>query len=400
MSSLIYLDNSTTTRPSEKVISAMMPYWTNYWGVPTTPHQKGQELYPYLNEFYKTLYAFIGAKEEDQVILTSSGAEAVNHVISSVHRDVTLSTGKNQFLTSKSDEAPAIMAITHLEPFSCVGKMIEINSQGIVTPEAVADALSPRTALVSLSWANGLTGVIQPVAEIANLCRQRGVRFHLDATHVIGKLFYELEEIAPDYLTFNGDQIHGPRGTGILYVKQGIRCSPFIFGSADQGGMRSGGLNMSGLAGLAMAAKEALDSRDLLCTETARFRNQLERGILNGFPKAKICFKEQERLPHCTTLIFPGIANEALLFALNRKGFCASIGGGNFQQLALMLVFSGIAEELAHCAISFSLSRYTTEQEVDRAISIILESVTMLSRLSEELFKVADDCNKEKIKND
>lgn len=386
MTTQIYLDNSSAARPSEKVISAMMPYWTTHWGIPATPHQKGQELYPSLAEFYKELYAFIGAKEGDQVILTSGGAEAVNHVITSVHRDVTLSTGKNQFLTSKVDEASAIMAISHLEPFGCVGKMIEVNSQGIVTPQAVADCLSPRTALLSLSWANGLTGVVQPIAEIAQLCRERGVRLHLEATHVMGKLFYELEEIGPDYLTFNGDQLHGPKGTGILYIKQGIRCSPFLFGSADQGGMRAGGLNMPGLAGLAVAAQESLDSRDLLCTETARLRNQFEQGILKGFPQAKICFKEQERLPHCTTLLFPGIANEALLFLLNRRGVCASIGGGNFQQLGLMLSFSGIEETLAHSAVSFSLSRYTTEEEIDRAIAMIVESAHMLARLSETIF--------------
>lgn len=387
MASLLYLDNNTTTRPSEKVTSAMLPYMTQHWGLPITPHQKGQELYPSLTEFYQKLYAFLGANENDQVILTSSGAEAVNHVVSSVYRDVTLSTGKNQFLTSKADEAPAIMAISHLEPFNCVGKMIEVNSHGIVTAQALADSLSPRTALLSLSWANGLTGVIQPVSEIAELCRQRGVLLHLEATHVVGKLFYELKEINPDFLTFNGDQLHGPKGTGILYIRQGVRCSPFIFGSAEQGGMRGGGFNMPALAGLSMAAHEALDSRDLLCTETARLRNQLEQGIVKGFPQAKICFKEEERLPHCTAILFPGIANEALLFALSRRGLCASIGGGNFQQLALVLAFSGIEEKLAHSALSFSLSRYTTEEEIDRSISIIVESANMLSRLSEEFSK-------------
>lgn len=391
MTSLIYLDNSTTTRPSEKVISAMMPYWTTHWGIPTTPHKKGQELYPFLTEFYKNIYSFIGAKENDQIILTSSGAEAVNHVIFSTYREITLPTGKNQFLTSKVDEAAAIMAIAHLEPLGCIGKMIDANSKGLITSQSLADCLSPRTALVSLSWANGLTGVVQPVAEIADLCRQRNILLHLDATHMMGKFFYELEEINPDYLTINGDQLHGPKGTGILYIRQGVPCSPFIFGSADQAGMRAGNLNMPGLAGLAMATREALDSRDLLCTETARLRNQLERGISKGFPKAKICFQEQERLPHCTTLLFPGIANEALLFILNRRGICASIGGGNFQQLSLMLASSGIEANLAQTAISFSLSRYTTEDEIDRAISIIVESAQCLSRLSEDIFQKEND---------
>lgn len=385
MTSLIYLDNSTTSRPSEKAISAMMPFLTTYWGIPSTPHQKGQELYPFLTDYYKSLYAFIGAKEGDQVIMTSSGAEAVNHVIFSAYRDITLSTGKNQFLTSKNDEASSIMAIGRLEPFGCSGKMIDVNRQGIVTAKALADSLSPRTALVSLSWANGLTGVIQPLAEIADLCHQRGIRLHLDATHVLGKLFYELEDIGADYLTFNGDQLHAPKGSGVLYVKEGISCSPFIFGSVDQGGMRAGGVNMPMLAGLVTAAKEALDSRDLLCTEIARLRNWLEQGILKGFPQAQVCFKDQERLPHCTTIIFPGIANEALLFALNRRGVCASIGGGNFQQLAFLLAASGIEENLAHSAISFSLSRYTTEDEIDRAVSIVVDSAQTLARFSEHI---------------
>jgi len=387
MASLIYLDNSTAAKPSEKAISVMMPYLTTYWGIPSTPHQKGQELYPALAEFYQILYSFIGAKEEDQLILTSSGTEAVNHVISSAYRDITLATGKNHFLTSKTDEASSMMAISRLEPFGCSGKMIDVNAEGIVTPEAVADSLSPRTALVSLSWANGLTGVVQPVAEIARLCRQRGVRLHLDATHVLGKLLIDLEEASPDFVTFNGDQLHAPKGTGVLYVRQGVPCSPFLFGSADQGGMRAGGLNMAGLAALACAAREALDSRDLICTETARLRDQLERGIMKGFPHAKVCFKEQERLPHCTAMLFPGIANEALLFALNRKGICASIGGGNFQQLALMLAASGVEETVAHSAVAFSLSRYTTEAEIDRAVAAIAESAHQLAGLSSHLLQ-------------
>ena len=393
MTAPIYLDNSTIAKPSEKAISAMMPFLTTYWGIPSAPHQKGQELYPYLADFYKTLYAFIGANDADRIIITSSGTEAVNHVISSAYRDITLATGKNQFLTSKTDEASSIMAVSHLEPFGCIGKMIEVNGEGIVTPEAVADSLCPRTALLSLSWANGMTGVIQPVAEIAELCRRRGVRLHLDATHVLGKLLIELESIAPDYVTFNGDQLHAPKGTGVLYVKQGVSCSPLLFGSSDQGGMRGGGLNMAGFAALACAAQEALDARDLICTETARLRNQLEGGIMKGFPSAKICFKEQERLPHCTSILFPGIVNEALLFALNRKKVFANIGGGNFQQLALVLIASGFEESLAHSAISFSLSRYTSEDEIDRAVKIIVEAAHQLTLLSEHLLPMQGTAN-------
>lgn len=391
MAKLIYLDNSTTSKPSEKAISAMMPYLTTYWGIPSAPHLKGQELYPAIGEFYQSLYDFLGASSEDRLIFTSSGTEAVNHVISSTYRDITLSTGKNHFLTAKTDEASSMMAIARLEPFGCTGKMIEVNAQGIVTPEALADSLSPRTALVSLSWGNGMTGAIQPVAEIGDLCKQRGIRFHLDATHILGKLFFDLEEVGADFITFNGDQIHAPKGTGLLYVKEGIPFSPYIFGSADQGGMRGGGVNMAGLAALAAATHEALEARDFICTETARLRNQLEQTILNGFPPARICFHNQERLPHCTTILFPGIINEAFLFALNRKGVCASIGGGNFQQLALLLNAIGMDEILARSAVSFSLSRYTTEEEIERAAAIIIETANQLALISATLFPYNGD---------
>lgn len=384
----IYLDNSTTARPSQRAISRMMPFFTDMWGTPSAPHQKGQELYPALADSFRSLYTFLGAKESDQFVFTSSGAEAVNHVISAVYRDVTLPTGKNQFLTSAVDEAPAILAAGRLDQLGCISKMIEVNAQGLTTAETLASAFSPRTALVSLSWANGLTGVIQPLAEIVTLCQQRGILLHLDATHVLGKLFYELEDIEADFITFNGDQLHAPKGTGGLYIKQGVRCSPLIVGGSDQAGQRAGSFNMPGLVGLAAAAQEALEHRDYLGTEIARLRDKLESGILAAIPQAVIFFRDQERLPHCSAMGFPGIANEALLFSLNRKGIYASMGGGNFQQLGLLLASCKIEESLAHSAISFSLSRYTTEEEIDRAIPLIAEAVQSLLKMSKIIRKV------------
>ncbi len=379
---MVYLDNSTTAPPSERSIQAMLPYLTTHWGNPIAPHQRGQDLYPSIENFFRILYRSLGADEADHVILTSSGAEAVNHAVCAAMRDVTLQTGKNHFLTSSADEAAAALATMHLEPFGCTAKTIEVNREGIVTIEALTEALSPRTALLSLSWANGLTGTVQPVVEIAQLCRKRGVRLHLDATHVFGKLEIDLEAIKPDYLSLNGEQLHGPRGSGILYARRGASLSPFIFGSTDQGGLRSGCLNMAALAGLAAAAEEAIDHLDFICTETARLRNKLERGILKRVPGASVCFARQERLPHCTTILFPGVVNEALLFLLNRAGICASVGGGAFQQLQLLLRSCGVDPVLAQSALSFGLSRYTTEEEIDRAIQSTAACAISLQQLS------------------
>lgn len=381
----IYLDNNMATRPSIQTITKMMPFYTDHWGNPSSPHQMGQELFPALTEAYKSIYKMLGARESDGFVFTSSGAEAINQVFLSSYFDITRATGKNQYITANIEEAPILMSISRLELLGCTGKMVDANRKGVITAEAIEKVITPRTALVSLSWANGLTGVIQPVAEIAKLCQDKGIPLHLDATHVLGKLFFELNEINPAFITFNGDQIYGPKGTGGLYVKEGVKCSPLLVGGIEQGGHRAGSYNVPGLIGLGNAALETIECRDLICTEVARLRNHLEEGILEGYPEAQVMFKEEERLPHCTAIAFPGIANEALLYALNRKGVYASIGGGSFQQIALVLTGSGVDGIMAQGAISFSLSRETNEDEIDRAIAIIVETAKKLRKLSKDL---------------
>lgn len=378
----LYLDHATTTRPSEQALGRMLPFFTDQWGSPAAPHRMGQRLYPAIEEGYRALYSMLGASESATMILTSSGAEAINQVIQGIYLDVTRPTGRNQFITSVTDEAPMILAIGRLEQLGCVGKMAEVSAEGRVTVQSVADALSPRTALVSMSWANGLTGVIHPVAEIADLCHDRGVRLHLDATHLLGKLFIRLEDIGADFISFNGEQLHGPKGTGALYIREGLKLSPLIVGGSAQGGLRAGDLNVPALVGLGVACRESMEARDFMCTEVARLRNKLEEGILTGYPEARVFYRDQERLPHISAIAFPGVVNEALLFALNRQGLCCSMGGGLFQQIGLVLAAAGIPQPLAQCALSFGLSRATTEDEIDRAVALITSTAHKLRKMS------------------
>lgn len=381
----IYLDNSTTTKPSEKAVGSMFQFFTDLWGVPSAPHMMGQELFPPLEESYRSIYKLLGAGENDSFVFTSSGAESVNNVFLSSYFDVTLPTGKNHYITASTDEAPALMSVGRLEQMHCVGKMVDVTKDGLITTEAVAEAVTPRTALISLSWANGLTGIVHPVAEIRKICKQRGILFHLDATHVLGKLFFELEDISPDFITFNGDNFHAPKGTGGLYIKNGVKCSPLIIGGLEQAGHRAGNVNIPACVAFGQAARETLEARDYMCTEIARLRDKLEKGILDNVPDTVAFFQNQERLPNITTIAFPRIANEAMLFALNKKQVYASIGGGSFQQIGLILIASGIPEVLAHTALSFSLSRETTEDEIDRTIAIVTECAHKLRKLSTHL---------------
>jgi cysteine desulfurase len=263
--------------------------------------------------------------------------------------------------------------------------MVNSNKAGQVTAQAISEAITPRTALVSLSWGNGLTGVVNPVGDIAKLCKERGIRFHLDATHVIGKLYFEQDEIGAHYITFNGDHLHAPKGTGGLFIQAGTKCSPLIVGGIEQTGFRAGSFDIPGFIALGQAAKEAKENRDLLCTEVARLRDKLEMGIVAGYPDAVPFYADQERLPNCTTIAFPGIANEAMLYALNRKGVYACIGGGSYQQIGLILMGAGVEEVLAQTAVSFSLSRETHEEEIERSIEIVVETAKKLRKLSKKL---------------
>lgn len=378
----IYLDNSMTTRPSDKAVSRMLPFLTDMWGTTAAPHQLGQELFPAIEESYKSIYELLNAKEKDNFVFTSSGSEAVNHVFLSTYLDVTDPTGKNQYVTSNIDEAPALMSISRLEQLGCVGKMAHVDVSGKVSPQIVSETFTPRTALVSLSWANGMTGVINPVTDIARLCQERGIAFHLDATHVLGKIFFELNDIQPTFMTFNGDHLHAPKGTGGLYIKEAVKCSPFILGGLEQAGYRAGNVNVPALVALGHAAQETLEARDLLCTEVARLRHKLEEGILQNVPDTQVFFRDSERLPNVTVVAFRGIPNELMLYTLNKKGVYASIGGGSFQQIGLILHASGIDPKLANTALSFSLSRETTEDEIDRAIQIIADSAKRLRKIS------------------
>lgn len=385
MAHRIYLDNSTTTQPAEGIYESMRPYFTDLWGIPSAPHEMGQELLMALDTAYGYLYKLLGASDAATVLFTSSGTEAANHVLMCTYLDKSRETGHNHFITSNVDEAPTIMGIGRLEHLGCVGTMVQPDHKGQVSAQAVRDAITPRTALVSLSWACGLTGIINPVEEIAAVCRERGIPLHLEASHILGKIYFDLDSVGADFISFNGANIHGPKGTGALYIKEGVRLSPFLLGGSEQAGLRAGEINLPGLIGLGEAAREMKESEDLSTMETARLRDKLERGIHAHVPDSVIFFRDSDRLPNVTSFGFPGVTSDALLYQLNRRRLFAGFGGGIFQRIGLLLEARGIEPPLSHTGISFSLSRYTTDEEVDLAIEIIAESVNQLKKLSSQI---------------
>lgn len=387
----LYFDYHTTAPPSLQTLELIEPFLKERWGIPAAPHRRGQELLPAMERAYQQIYSLLGARDADQVILTSSGAEAINHLLFSTYMRTTRMGGRNHYLAPITDEAPIILGQERLEELGCESDLVPVNAQGMITPEALADALKPRTALFSLSWANGMTGVVQPVLELSDLCRDRGVLFHLDASHVLGKVAFDLDEIAPDFVTFHGDLLHGPVGTGCLWARSGLPLVPLITGGGDQGNLRAGSVSLPLLVGLGAAAEESQHHRDHMCMEVARLRSSLEEKLMAALPGVHPLFTEVERLPHTSCLFIPGVSADALLFALNQVNVQISFGGGAYQQLTLQLKAMGFDHPMVDSVISLTLSRDTTEEEIDELVLRMTKQVRQLQKLSAHLSNPGDD---------
>ncbi|MCB1084990.1 MAG: aminotransferase class V-fold PLP-dependent enzyme [Chlamydiia bacterium] len=376
----IYLDNGTLKRPSDHLLNQMVPFLKRHWPSITAPYLKGKEPFTSIERSLCDLRAFVGAGDLDAFHFCSSGSQAAAEVFQSFAFDHVTQTGKNHFLTSKIESAPILLQKERLEKIGIYAQDIPLNEQGQVTPEALREAITPKTGLIALSWANPLTGVIHPIWDLAECAKEHDILFYVDASAALGSLYFKFEELPLDFLSFDGPLLHGPKGSGGLFVRRGVDFSP----SAPVG-MEGADLNLAALVGLGIAVEEMSASFDHLSLETARLTDKLEQGIALALPEIKILFKEAERLPTTTAIVFPGASAELLAFHLREQGVHASFGGGNEQKLEPLLTSSGIDPFDAKCALSFSLSRMTTEEEIDRAIAVIVDCAQRCQTFSREL---------------
>jgi cysteine desulfurase len=379
----IYLDAITTTRPSEQALSASWPFFSTFYGSSSSPHQMGQDLKEPIAQAEKALFDLFPFSKDFCFVFTSSGAEAISQVIFSVLRGICRKIGKNHFTIRSIDEAPAILACTHLEEEGCFLKFATSAPCGFCPITSFEESISPRTALISVCGASALTGVVQPLEELANLCKRRDILLHVDATHLIGR--WPLDEIATcaDYITFNGEQFHAPKGTGGLFARKKCPLFPIIFGEEELHRFRGGPLNVASLIALGQAACEAKLLQDLYGSEVARLKLFFEELLIESYPEAIVLFSKEARLPHCSSIVFPGIESELLAFALHRKGVYACIGGGTFQKIEKVLQGACESPLFAKCALSFSLTKDTREDEIERAVQIIATTCKKLRKLSQ-----------------
>lgn len=316
-----------------------------------------------INQSLEKIYELIGADNSFHFELTSGGAEAVSQVLYNAH--FSHPNHKVRIATTPCAEAPVQLTV------DCIAERVDLllSPNGQVSLEALQKVLEEDVDLVSLSWANGLTGVIHPIEEIAKLCQEKGVFLHVDVSHALGRLFFRLRDLPIDYVSFEGPL----KGTGGLLVKESAPFKPLILGKEP--------IESSLMKAFAEAFQERFAQFDPINLETARLRDLFEKQCICASP----LFQDAQRLPHITTLAFSGVSAETLLFVLEEKGIEATLGGGLFPKLSHILKQCRVEPFLHHSALSFVFSAQTTLEEIERMATEIVEAYSSLEKTAHAL---------------
>jgi len=380
----VYLDNNATTIVDPHVFAEMEPFFVQKYGNPNSLHSFASETHAPLKLAMERLYAGINAKREDSVVVTSCATESNNWILKSIYFEYILTGRKNHIIVSEV-EHPSIMATAKfIESLGCKVTYLPINKEGLIEAKDVKDSITPKTALVSVMMANNETGAIFPVEEIGEICREHNVLFHTDAVQAIGKIPVNVQSFNVDYLSFSAHKFHGPKGVGALYIKKGREITPLLHGGAQMGGLRSGTLNVPGIIGMGKAMELAIDALDFEMTEVRALRDYFEDELLK-IPDTFVVTPREKRVPNTILISFRGIEGEAMLWDLNCAGIAASTGSAcaseDLESNPVMEAI-GADEDLAHTAIRFSLSRYTTKEEIDYTIDVVKKAVKRLREIS------------------
>lgn len=367
-----------------KVLELMEPYLHTQYGNPNSLHKFGTETHKAISEAIDKLYAGIGAKNEDDVVITSCSTESNNWVLKGVYFDEVLKKGKNHIITTEVEHPAVRSTCEFLETLGVKVTYLQIDEDARVTAEQVRDAITDKTALVSVMWANNETGIIFPIEEIGQICRERNVLFHTDAVQAIGKIPVDVVKANVDLLSFSAHKFHGPKGIGGLYIRKGVELTPLLHGGEHMGGRRSGTLNVPYIVGMGEAMRLAHASLSYEGEEVRRLRDRLEDAI-SEHDDILVVGRKEIRVPNTILASIRGIEGEAMLWDLNKSGIAASTGSAcASEDLEANPVMTAIGadKELAHTAVRFSLSRFNTQEEIDYVIRVFNESIQRLRAIS------------------
>jgi cysteine desulfurase len=380
MSSVIYLDNNATTKVDPVVVETMLPYLREYYGNPSSMHTFGGQVGKAVKEAREQVAALLGA-EASEIVFTSCGSEGNNTAIRAA---LAAQPDKRHIITTQVEHPAVLNVCKQLEKQGYTVTYLSVNGKGQLDLDELEAALTGSTALVSIMYANNETGVVFPIERIGQIVKEYGATFHVDAVQVAGKIPLNMKTSTIDLLTISGHKLHAPKGIGVLYIRKGFRFRPLLIGGHQERGRRAGTENVPGLIALGKAAELANFELKFMQHET-RLRDRLEQGLLAAIPNCEVNGHLTERLPNTSNIGFKYIEGEAILLMLNKEGICASSGSactsGSLEPSHVLRAM-GLPYTILHGSIRFSLSRFTTDAEIDRVLEVVPPIIERLRAMS------------------
>lgn len=379
---MIYLDNAATTRTAPEVVEAMLPYFTEQYGNPSAIYSLGSAGKKAINGARRTIAAAIGAKPEE-IYFTAGGTEADNWALKAAAE---CCAGKGRhIITTKIEHHAVLHACGYLEKNGYEVTYLDVDRDGILDPESLKEAIRPDTVLISVMFANNEIGTIQPIREIGAIARERGILFHTDAVQAFGQVPINVEEMHIDMLSASAHKLNGPKGTGMLYIRSGLKIRSFIHGGAQEKGVRAGTENVPGIVGFAAAVRRALSRMEEKAGRERELRDYLIRRIEGEIPYCRLNGHREKRLPGNVNISFRFIEGESLLIMLDMRGVCASSGSactsGSLDPSHVLLAI-GLEHEEAHGSLRMTLSEENTQEELDEVVGHLAEIVQRLRDMS------------------
>lgn len=377
----VYFDNNATTKTAPEVLEAMRPFFSERYGNPSSMHFFGGQVENDLKTARRQMADLIGC-EPAEIVFTSCGTESDNTALWSALRS---QPDKKHVATSRVEHSAIANNVSFLRQLGYQVTEVGVDDKGNLLMDELEKALTPDTALATFMWANNETGVVFPVAELAEMCHERGILFHTDAVQVVGKLPVNVKETKIDMLALSGHKLHAPKGIGALYVRRGMQFIPFMVGGHQERGRRGGTENVPYIIGLGRAAELALEKITEENTRTRALRDRLETGLLGAVPHSRLNGDPVKRLPNTTNISFEYVEGEAILMHLSNLGICASSGSactsGSLEPSHVLRAM-GVPFTAAHGSVRLSLSVYNTEEEVDYVIKQLPPVIEKLRALS------------------
>jgi cysteine desulfurase len=379
---VIYLDNNATTQVDPEVVQAMLPFYSELYGNPSSMHSFGGGVAVRIKEARENVARLLGAAA-DEIVFTSCGTESDSTAIRAAIESY---PAKKHLVTSRVEHAAIKNLFESLSKKGYRTTFVPVDRQGRLDLDFLYENLTDDTAIVSLMWGNNETGVIFPIEEISRRVKERGIVFHTDAVQTVGKIPIDLSRTGVDMLSLSGHKIHAPKGIGALYIRKGTKFAPFMIGGHQEKGRRGGTENTAAIVGLGKAAEMARKHMASgSYTAVRELRDTLENEILAHVPSTFVNGDRANRLPNTTSIAFEYVEGEAILLMLNEYGICASSGSactsGSLEPSHVLRAM-GVPFTAAHGSIRFSLSRYTTRQEIDFVLEKLPPVIARLRQMS------------------